>query len=374
MKLVRLLILAPALAVVALSAAAQTHPIPRRANIILIVADGLGFGDLSCYGQTMFQTPSLDQLALGGIRFTNYSAGDAVSSAARADLLLGKRIVHAPDADVALGPGGVTVAQLLKDSGYYTGLIGEWNLGDQNSSGAPWEQGFDQFAGYLNPADAANPYEDYVWRYDPQYIPAKHKVDLFNGRETGPVYPNVGGKKAQYLPDSFMRWAMNFAQIHRQDRFRHAQPFFLVLDETIPGNGYRPVPTDAPFSEESWPQAEKNRAAAISRLDDDIARLLQQLGQINQASNTVIFFTSDTVPQKGGGVDPQFFHENISTNDLRVPLIVYWPGKIPPGRVSGLKCSALDVLPTITSLSYMKPPDKIEGVSFARTLFGYHGK
>lgn len=366
MQAIRLLILPLTLAALQLSAQAQ--PLPRRENIILIVADGMGCGDLSCYGQTQFETPSLDRLALGGIRFTNYSAGDALGSAARADLLLGKHVAHAPGADVELGPTDTTIADLLKDSGYFTGLIGEWNLGGQDSGGAPWRQGFEVFAGYFDPVEAANPYADYISRHDPKFDRQGNLLGGDSYRE--PLYPNTDGKQNQYVPDSLMRYTINFNRLHHPDRFNQYRPYFVLLDETIPGQSERPVPSDAPFSEESWPQSEKNRAASIVHLDDDIGRLLEKLKETGQESNTVIFFTSDTVPRKEGGVDPKFFDENPGANDLRVPMIVYWPGKIAPGQVSGLKCSAPDVLPTIADIALIKPPANIEGVSFSPTLFG----
>src|SRR5476651_1224837 len=179
---------------------AAPPPMPRRASIIFIQVDGLGYGDLSCYGQTKFQTPNLDKLAAEGILFTNYFIADA-SSPTHAALMLGKNPEHLrqrADADIPLAPDEITVAQVLKNSGYHTGLIGEWNLGDENSGGAPWRKGFDDFAGYLNATDAENFYADYVFRYIPR--PAldstNNKRKDFSGREE--EYPNTGGQKGQY--------------------------------------------------------------------------------------------------------------------------------------------------------------------------------
>lgn len=354
-----------ALAAFQFSASAQ-RPMPRRPNIILIVADGLSAGDLSCYGQTLFQTPNMDKLAAEGIRFTNYIAGGVASSPARAALMLGKDVSYAPDAEYSLTPNDITVAQLLKNSGYFTGLIGEWGLGDSGSTGAPWLKGFNEFAGFFDSSEGADVYADSFWRYEPD--PLHEDLQMYNGREA--IYDNTGGRKNNYVPDWFTALANKFAENHEPGRFNHYRPFFLVLSCTIPGNGYREVPTDAPFSEEAWPQPEKNRAAAISRLDDDIGRLLEQLNKLGEASNTVIFFTSDTVPKKGGGVDPKFFHEMSSTNDLRVPMIVHWPGRIPAGQVSGLECSARDFLPTAATIALTQPPEKIGGHSFFSDLFG----
>ena len=143
---------------------------PRRPSIILIVADGLGYGDLSCYGQTKFQTPNLDRLAAGGIRFTRLPCGRRGEFPVTRGVDAGQGFGHLnqrADVDVPLAADDITVAQALKQSGYHTGLIGEWDLGGDGTTGAPWNKGFDEFAGYFDPADAENYYADYVWRYDP---------------------------------------------------------------------------------------------------------------------------------------------------------------------------------------------------------------
>jgi arylsulfatase A-like enzyme len=356
-------------------------PMPRRPNIILIVADGLGYGDLSCYGQTKFQTPNLDRLAAEGIRFTSYYAGDAASSPARAALMLGKdsgQLKQRADVDVPLATDDVTVAQLLKQSGYHTGLIGEWDLGGDGTSGVPWNKGFDEFAGYFDAGEAENYYADYMWRHDSE----AH----FQGK--APVYENAGGKKGQYIPDRFTTMAMRFIKNNQPDPFNHHQPFFLLLNYTIPrvntaemartGNGMQ-VPTDAPYSGEPWSQAEKNKAAMIARFDGCIKQLLEQLQQINQTSNTVIFFSSDTGPAKDGSVDPKFFQSagpfrgvrgDLYEGGLRVPMIVRWPGKIPAGQVSDFACAAWDFLPTALGIALTKPPENIDGISVLPALFG----
>jgi arylsulfatase A-like enzyme len=358
-----------------------TPAMPRRANIILIVADGLGYGDLSCYGQTKFQTPNLDKLAADGIRFTSYYAGDAASSPSRAALLLGKdsgHIKQRADLDIPLAADETTVAQILKSSGYHTGLIGEWDLGDENSNGAPWRKGFDEFAGYIDPAGAENFFADYIFRYAPLNIPnpTNHPPDAFIGRAA--VFANTGGKKDQYIPDLFTKAALNFAINNQPDPFNHYKPFFLLLNFTIPhaGNGM-PVPTDAPFSDESWPQPEKNKAAMISRLDGYVGQLLEQLQKIHQDSNTVVFFTSDSGPHTNAGVSPQFFSSagpfrgargDLYEGGLRVPLIVRWPGKIPAGQISDLPLSAWDFLPTAVDIALAQSPANLDGVSVLPVL------
>jgi len=354
---------------------------PRRPNIILIVADGLGYGDLSCYGQTKFQTPNLDRLAADGIRFTSYYAGDAASSPARAALMLGKDSAHLKqraDVDVPLAADDVTVAQALKQSGYHTGLIGEWDLGGDGTSGAPWNKGFDEFSGYFDAGEAENYYADYMWRHD--------SATGFQGKAS--VYENADGKKGQYIPDRFTTMAMKFIENNQPDQFNHHRPFFLLLNYTTPrantaemartGNGMQ-VPTDAPYSGEPWPQAEKNRAAMIARFDGCIGQLLEQLRQINQTSNTVIFFSSDTGPAKAGDIDPKFLGSagpfrgirgELYEGGLRVPMLVHWPGKIRAGQTDDFPWAAWDFLPTAMGIALTKLPENMDGISILPTLLG----
>jgi uncharacterized sulfatase len=360
----------------------ESHPpAARRPCIIFIQCDGLGYGDLSCYGQTKFGTPNLDRLAAGGIRFTSYYAGNAASSPARAALLLGQSPAHLKqhaDAEVPLAADDITVAQLLQQSGYHTGLIGEWFLGSDNTTGAPWRKGFDEFAGYLDPGDTVDYYADYLWRYMPS--PTDSRQVAFQGRET--LYGNADGKKGVYIPDLLAKAANNFVRVHQPSQDNHYQPFFLLLNYTIarPGVGNTmPVPTDAPYSAEPWPQLERNRAAMIARLDNCISQLLGKLKELGNESNTVIFFSSDTGPQTGGGVDPKFFDSagpfrgqrgQLYEGGLRVPMIVYGPGRIPAGQVSDLPWVAWDFLPTALQIALREPPKNIDGLSVLPTLLG----
>lgn len=359
--------------------------VPRRASIILIVADGLGYGDLSCYGQTNFQTPNLDKLAAEGVRFTNYSAGAVADSPAHAALLLGRDAGHLrqrADADIPLAADETTVAQVLQRAGYRNAMIGGWDLGGEDSAGAPWKKGFDEFAGYFDANDAADFYADYVWRYVPSYtyIAASNLWTEWKpgdgphagGKET--LVSNLGGAKGKYIPDVLSQAAVNFVKIAEPDRFNRWRPFFLELNFKIPGDGKGQVPTDAPFSEEKWPQPEKNKAAMIARLDGYVGQLREQLGKLGLTNNVAIFFTSDTMAKKGNGIDPAFFHSNLSTNDLRVPMIVHWPGTIPAGQVSGFKWSAKDFLPTAVEIGYGKTPRGIDGASVLPVLKGRGGK
>lgn len=342
------------------------HAIPRRASIIFIQCDGLGYGDLSCYGQTNYQTPSLDKLAAEGVRFTNYFASDS-ASVTRASLMLGKDY-SAARRDVPLAPAAVTIAQALRLAGYRTGYIGEWDLGDANSLTAPWKKGFDEFVGFFNDQDAANFYPGQIFRYAPRTLAdPPEKAAHFVGYEE--LYQNTGGKQGTYLPGLYGQAAANFVKENVPDRFNRYRPFFLFVNYIIPGEHLR-VPSDAPYSDEPWPQAEKNRAAFISRIDDSIAQLRQQLDKVQMTNNVLIFFSGGSIPHKTAEMDPDFFHSNLATNDLHVPMIVHWPNHIPAGHVSGFNWEADDFLPTAAQIGYTPTINGIDGVSILPELGG----
>jgi arylsulfatase A-like enzyme len=361
--------------------ASTNAPAPRRPNIILIVADDLGYGDLGCYGQTMIKTPNLDKLAAEGIRFTDFYAGSSVCAPSRCSLMTGLHTGHAfirGNGSQSLRAEDVTVAELLKKAGYHTGLIGKWGLGNENSTGMPQEKGFDEFAGFLDHVHAHDYYTDHLWRYDSR-----------SGYNDWEVFPeNQGGKHGLYMDDLFTKAALNFVSINKPDQFNHYRPFFLCLAYTIPhanneegrrsGNGMQ-VPNDSPYSDQPWPQPEKNKAAMISRLDTDIATLMAKLEELKIQTNTVIFFTSDNGPHKEGGVDPKFFKSSgplrgikrdLYEGGIRVPMIVRWPAKIRPGGISDQVWSFWDFLPTATDIAMVKAPQHLDGLSMLPTLLG----
>lgn len=340
--------------------------IPRRASIIFIQCNGLGYGDLSCYGQTNYETPNLDKLAAEGIRFTNYFAADS-APVTQAALMAGKEYSHA-QREVPLAPESVTVAQVLKMAGYRTGFIGDWDLGDESSSSAPWKKGFDEFAGFMNEKDFSNFYADHIFRYVPRTLAdPQDRAAHWVGNEE--LYYNTGGKHDTYIPDLLAKAAVNFVKDNVPDSFNHHRPFFLMVDYTLP-DGNAKVPSDAPFSEEAWPQPEKNRAALISRIDDSIGQLRQQLATNQMSNNVLIFFASASIPRKSAEMDPAFFHSNLATNDFRVPMIVHWPEHIDAGQVSDFKWSAADFLPTAVEIGYAPSPAGVEGASILPELGG----
>jgi arylsulfatase A len=348
--------------------------IPRRASIIFIQCHGLGFGDLSCYGQTNFQTPNLDQLAAKGMRFTHYTPGDTNPAALTLALLNG----------TSTPSGGLTVAQTLKNLGYHTGMIGEWPL-----SVEPWKLGFDDFAGFLNPDEGTNYYADSFWRYTPKmfYSPISHSWTDWQpgdgpnngGREL--IFQNSGGQKVRYLPDFMLAgWMQNFVRSHQPDRYNGFDPFFLLVNlpaprTATPGKDDFPVPSDAPYTDEPWPQAAKNRAALLTHLDGDIAGLIEVLNQLGMTNDVAIFLTSGNVPEKFADPRLNFFRaaadlQNTPTNDWSAPMIVYWPGEVPAGQVSDYKWSARDFLPTAAQIGLCPAPENIEGQSILPLLLG----
>ena len=341
----------------------------RRPSIIFIQCHGLARGDLSCYGQTNFLTPNLDRLAADGIRFTHYTGG-ADSAATTAQLLAGK---ISP-----LAAGEPNLAQRLQQSSYHTGLIGEWGL-----AGQPWTQGFDEFAGFLEDAEGMNYYSDFVWRYAPQSIfnETNRSLAAYAGKE--PLYPNLDGKKGQYLPELFVNAMDNFIRVNAPDAANHYQPFFLLVDFPAPrtataGADDFPVPSDAPFTDTPWPQAAKSRAALITRIDGGIGRLFEQLEKSKLTNNVAIFFTSSSAPDKFAGTNLNFLLSAGNFRDAKnpapLPMIVRWPGKIPAGSGSRAPWSAMDFAPTALEIGDLKPTTNFAGISVLPILTGKLGK
>jgi len=360
---------------------ASRPPAPRRPNIILIVADDLGYGDLGCYGQKLIKTPNLDRLAADGTRFTSFYAGSTVCAPSRCALMTGLHSGHGlirGNANVALAAGQPTLARALQQAGYHTGLVGKWGLGNEETTGVPQKQGFDEFVGYLDQTHAHDYYPTYLWRFDPH--------TGFDGKL--PLDENLANQHKTYSHDLFTTAALNFARINKPDQFNRYRPFFLYLAYTIPhanneegrrtGNGMQ-VPSDAPYSSEAWPQTEKNKAAMITRMDADIGRLLEKLTQLKIQDNTLILFTSDNGTHREGGAKPEFFNSSgpwrgikrdLYEGGIRVPMIAWWPGKIPAGRVSDQVWAFWDVFPTLAQLGNAETPKDLDGLSMLPALLG----
>ena len=318
-----------------------------RSNIIFILADDLGYGDLECYGQKRIRTPQIDRLAAEGMRFTQCYAGSTVCAPSRCTLMTGLHTGHARirgNAQVPLEPDDVTVAEILKPAGYRTAIIGKWGLGNEGTTGVPNRHGFDEWFGYLDQVHAHNYYPEFLWRNERKWL----------------LRGNANGQKGEYSHDWFTRGALNFIRINQK------HPFFLYLAYTIPhaNNELKDkgmeVPGDAPYSKEDWPQQEKNKAAMITRLDADIGKILDKLKELKIDQDTILFFSSDNGPHKEGGVDPQFFassgplrgiKRDLYDGGIRVPMIVRWPGHVKAESVSDFVWAFWDFPPTAAELA-----------------------
>jgi arylsulfatase A-like enzyme len=349
-------------------ALAQAQP-KRKPNILFILADDLGYGDLGCYGQEIIKTPNLDRLASEGIRFTDCYAGSTVCAPSRCSLMTGLHTGHCyirGNSRIPIRPEDLTVAEVLKKAGYTTGLIGKWGLGNADSTGIPNRQGFDEFFGYLDQGHAHNYYPEHLWRNE----------------EMVELQPNLGMGRRIYSHDLFTEEALKFIEKH------HRKPFFLYLAFTIPhannergraeGDGME-VPEYCDYENKDWPNPHKGHAAMIERMDRDVGKILDQLRDLGVEENTIVFFTSDNGPHKEGGADPAFFKSggplrghkrDLYEGGIRVPGIVRWKGTIEPGQTSGHPWANWDFLPTAADLAGVSSPEGIDGISIAPTLIG----
>jgi len=341
----------------------------RKPNIIFILADDLGYGDLGCYGQKVIKTPHIDRLAAEGTQFTDCYAGSTVCAPSRCCLMTGLHTGHAyvrGNQRVPLPPEEVTVAEILKEAGYKTGIIGKWGLGEPGTTGIPNRQGFDYWFGYLNQGRAHNYYPEYLWKNEEKYF----------------LEGNQAGEKEQYSHDLFTREALDFVTRHKD------RPFFLYLAYTIPhannelgretGDGME-VPSYEPYADEKWPTPQKGHAAMITRLDHDVGKLMALLKKLGIDDDTIVFFSSDNGPHREGGAKPEFFDSNgplrgikrdLYEGGIRVPKIVRWPGKIKAGGVSDQVWTFWDFLPTAAEIAGTKAPSNIDGISMLPALIG----
>ncbi len=376
----------PPIAVLALACllpALQASPsfAEGQPNIVFIMADDLGYGDLGCYGQTRIATPNIDRLATRGIRFTQVYAGSTVCAPSRSSLMTGQHTGHTRvrgNAQVPLEPGDFTVAEMLKSAGYTTALIGKWGLGEPGSTGIPTRQGFDHFFGYLNQVHAHNYYPDYLWN-DEQKMPLE-------GNAIGDV-TGVSIDCRQYSPDLMVEQAEAFLNQNK------SRPFFLYFALTLPhannergnseGNGME-IPPSSPaaqlYADRDWPAPQKNHAAMISKLDSDVGRVLDTLSQLGLDKNTIVFFTSDNGTHKEGGADPEFFDSSgplqgykraLYDGGIPIPMIVSWPGIVPQGKTSDQVWAFWDLMPTLADLvKGAQVESSIDGVSIAPVILG----
>ena len=351
-----------------------------RPNLIYIMADDLGYGDLGCFGQQQIKTPNLDRLATEGMKLTSYYAGCTVCRPSRLALWTGLHTGHTAidsNAKYVFQPSDVTVAERLRQAGYVTGGIGKWAMGGPGTTGHPNENGFDFWMGYLDQSEAHNYYPTHLWRNAAKFPLAGNVIgDYPNGRG------RVASKRVTYSHDVVTEQMLDFV------RANHDETFLLHVHWTIPhanneggrvlGDGME-VPDYGIYKSRDWPNVEKGQAAMITRMDSDVGRLIELLIQLNIDHNTLVIFTSDNGPHSEGGHEHEYFDANgplrgykrdLYEGGIRAPTLAWWPGKIKPGTTSAEPLAAYDWFPTACQLAGISSPAGIDGLSFVPTLLG----
>jgi len=363
---------------------------PDKPNIIFILADDLGYGDLSCQGQKKFQTPNIDQLAKEGMTFTQHYAGSTVCSPSRSVLLTGQHTGHTPirgnkrDGDKGNWPlpsESITVAEILQQNGYTTGAFGKWGLGYPGSQGDPNEQGFDEFFGYNDQTLAHN--------YYPYF--------LNHNQDTVWLEKNAGTGQGTYAPIPIHEQALKFLEDNKD------KPFFMYYPSVIPhAELFAPEEYIEKYREKflpeknytgsdeghprykiggygSQPDSHAAFAAMVNLLDDQVGEILDKLTELGIDKNTIIIFSSDNGPHLEGGADPDYFDSNgpyqgykrdLYEGGIRMPMFVRWRGKIKAASTSNHMSAFWDFLPTVTEIIGADNPENIDGISFLPSLLG----
>ena len=361
----------------------------RPPNIIFVLADDLGWGEIGCQGQRLIATPNIDRMAREGMRFPQFYAGNTVCGPSRCTLLTGRHNGHAqirgnvgaklPGA--ILQPEDTTVAEVLKRAGYATACIGKWGLGTAGSTGVPTKKGFDYFLGYLDHVHAHNPYTEFLYRGEERmWLKNKQfrdgKADADNGA-------GVAEWKGEYVPDLLTAEALQWVGQNKE------RPFFLYWSLITPhanneatrrtGNGGE-VPDLGDYKERDWTEQAKAHAAIISRLDADLGRMLGLLKESGLDENTLVIFTSDNGHHNEAGHDPAFFNEGgplrgfkraMYEGGIRIPFIARWPGKVRAGAEAAHVGYFGDFLATAADLAHTEAPANLDSISFAPTLLGH---
>ncbi len=361
----------------------------KKPNIIYILADDLGYGDLSCYGQSNFQTPNIDKLANNGMLFTHHYSGSTVCAPSRSTLMTGQHTGKTfsrgnkgvkPEGQYPIASSVVTVAELLKEAGYVTGAFGKWGLGPPRSEGDPNMQGFDQFYGYNCQTLGHNYYPYHLWNNQTKVI-----LNENSGRSTG-----------TYGPEIIHKNALKFIEENKDTTFflyypsiiPHAELFapeaYLAKfrGKFLPEKKYQGTDEGKRFRKGGYGSQDEAHAAfagMINLLDDQVGEIYAKLNELEIANNTLIIFTSDNGPHKEGGADPDYFDSNgklkgykrdLYEGGIRVPMVATWPGKIVAETTSDHISAFWDFLPTVCDIAQIVKPENIDGISFLPELLG----
>lgn len=352
--------------------------LPAKPNIIYIMADDLGYGEVGFTGQTKIKTPNIDKLAKEGMIFNQHYAGTSVCGPSRAALMTGINTAHAHVRELSawtasgksidLGSDEVTVASELKRAGYATAIIGKWGLDEGNTTGNTLDHGFDYFYGYKTHMEAHHYYPEYIWINREKVflkgnVPAEHK--------------------GTYSNDSFTSEAIRFIRQNKD------HSFFLYLPYTIPHNEIT-VPEDSkkPYENLGWPkkpmtpghyyhdpEGNTTFAGMVSRLDGYVGQIMAELKTLGIDRNTMVVFTSDNGP----AFNNEFFNASgpfrgrkltMYEGGIRMPFAVRWPAKIKPGTVTNQPSAFWDFLPTACEIAGIQPTKEVDGISYLPTLTG----
>ena len=364
----------------------------NQPNVIYILADDMGIGDLGAYGQTIIQTPNLDKMASNGMKFTQHYSGSAVCAPSRSSLMTGQHTGHTPirgnrenvkgqEGQVPIPDNTLTIAEILKEKGYATGAFGKWGLGFDE--GDPNNQGFDEFYGY-NCQRLAH-------RYYPPYLNHNQKRDSLKGND----WTNT----VTYAPDVIQEHRLKFLEDNKDKPFFAYIPLVLPHAEIISPNDSifkiydgkfkeTPYTVDNKYTSDYGPDIVPHEytsvekplatyASMITRIDAYVGQIIDKVDELGLTENTIIMFASDNGPSPEGGTNPDFFDSNsqfrgykrdLYEGGIRAPFLVVWPNKVKEGSVTNHVSTFWDVLPTLTELTNTKTPDNIDGISFLPTL------
>ncbi|MBI9070194.1 MAG: arylsulfatase [Melioribacteraceae bacterium] len=368
--------------VVSLLSIQCSRDVDDRPNIILILADDLGYGDLSCYGQKNFSTPNIDKLAEDGMMFTQHYAGATVCAPSRCVLLTGKHTGHAFTRGNAGDPNGYgqlpipekeeTFAKYLKSAGYKTGLFGKWGLGNAGTSGDPLKHGFDYFFGYHDQVLAHNSYPEFLMRNN-EKVYLNNKVKYLSDTLWHKGLGSYSTRKNDYSNDIIFSELVSFIKENKKNKF------FAYFPTTIPHNndeaetGKRfEVPDDSKYSDKEWDDEDKAYAALVEHLDMYVGKLEEVLKELNLSENTIVIFTSDngavsSLNLKNNG-KLRGYKRDVYEGGIRIPMIAKWPSKIRAGSTSNHLSAFWDFFPTMCEAVNIKEFPKTDGISFLPEL------
>jgi arylsulfatase A-like enzyme len=404
MKKLHLPTLAIAATCVACGTISEKKEESKLPNIIYILADDLGYGDLGSYGQEIIQTPNLDKLAANGMRFTQHYSGSTVCAPSRSSLLTGQHTGHTyirgnheimPEGQMPISDQRITLGQMMRNAGYATGAFGKWGLGMPGTTGDPNHHGFDLFFGYMCQRQAHRYYPEYIWENDQKYYlegndltnTVIYSQDVIQERTLNFIRENKDKPFFVYVPHLIPHAELIAPDDSIMDMYNEKFPeipwgFNNTTGNVHLGNDYG----DPDFDIKGYAPVKDPKAvfaAMVTRLDSHVGQIMKLLDELGLADNTLIIFTSDNGPHKEGGADPGFFNSSagfrgtkrdLYEGGIRVPMIASWPGKINPGTSTDHISAFWDVMPTFAEVANITAPNDIDGISFLPTLLGQEGQ